>query len=198
MLEHFFGSKTRVKLLQIFFGSPQRPFYVRELARLIGTQLHGVRREVSNLAKLGIIAELEESELGTRKTGTKLSKYFQLDPNFLLYPELKALLLKAELLEEKVLVETITEKAGDIDLLILTGMFTGAEEVETDMLIVGSLKPVVFARVIKDYEQNSGKTIRYTLMDTKEFTERKQIGDKFLYTIFESKNLPAVNKIDPV
>ena len=31
MVEQLFGSKTRVKLLSLFFNNPGRPFYVREI-----------------------------------------------------------------------------------------------------------------------------------------------------------------------
>ena len=55
MLEHLFGSKTRVKLLQLFLNNPDQPYYLRELTRKLKTQLNSIRREINNLEKLGII-----------------------------------------------------------------------------------------------------------------------------------------------
>src|SRR3954469_19698913 len=55
MIEQLFGSKTRVKLLQLFYSNPNRAFYVREITRKIDEQINSVRRELSNLLSIGII-----------------------------------------------------------------------------------------------------------------------------------------------
>src|SRR5688572_9794793 len=56
MIEQLFGSKTRVKLLYLFFGNPNRSFYVREITRKIDEQINSVRRELANLLSVGIIS----------------------------------------------------------------------------------------------------------------------------------------------
>lgn len=193
MLEHFFGSKTRLKLLKIFFRSPERPFYVRELARIIGTHLHAVRREIANLQKLQLI-KMVEVEASENEGGTERSKYYQIDPLSPLYNELKALLDKAELMEEKQLIEEIKSKGGELKLLLLTGIFTDEREASTDLMIVGKLKPLVLAKIIQKYEEDLGKTIRYTFMSEQEFKDRRHVGDRFLFNIFESKHVFVVNE----
>src|ERR1044072_6751663 len=55
MIEQWFGSKTRVKLLQLFYSNPNRSFYVREITRKIDEQINSVRRELANLLNIGII-----------------------------------------------------------------------------------------------------------------------------------------------
>src|SRR6476660_2368986 len=55
MIEQLFGSKTRVKLLQLFYSNPNRSFFVREITRKIDEQINSVRRELSNLLSIGII-----------------------------------------------------------------------------------------------------------------------------------------------
>src|SRR5665213_3084882 len=55
MIEQLFGSKTRVKLLRLFYGNPNRSFYVREITRKIDEQINSVRRELANLLSIGII-----------------------------------------------------------------------------------------------------------------------------------------------
>src|SRR5271165_5774906 len=56
MIEQLFGSKTRVKLLQLFYSNPNRSFYVREITRKINEQINSVRRELANLLSIGIIS----------------------------------------------------------------------------------------------------------------------------------------------
>src|ERR1700733_7421316 len=55
MIEQLFGSKTRVKLLQLFYSNPNRSFFVREITRKIDEQINSVRRELANLLNIGII-----------------------------------------------------------------------------------------------------------------------------------------------
>ena len=54
-IEKLFGSKTRAKLLKLFFESPEKSFYVREMTRVIDEQINSVRRELLNLESIGII-----------------------------------------------------------------------------------------------------------------------------------------------
>ncbi|SRR3989339_119290 len=195
MLEHFFGSKTRLLLLKIFFRSPDQAFYVRELSRLTERQLNAVRREIMNLEKIGLIKGVPFNEITTHEAvGTGRSKYYRLDSNSLLYPELKALLLKAEIGEERHLVEMLKNKAGSIKLLLLTGIFLQEKETSTDLLIVGKIKPLTVARLVKDYENELGKVVRYTIFDEREFRDRREIGDKFLYSLFEARHLSVVDE----
>lgn len=195
MLEHFFGSKTRLKLLKIFFRSPDQTFYVRELARLIGTHLHAVRREIANLKKLTIIKQAEMAEVKEdQESGTERSIYYTLNLESPLHFELKALINKAELMEEKDLIEQIKNKGGKINLFVLTGFFTDEKDITTDIVVVGKIKPLILSKIIRRYEKDLGKTIRYTFMSEQEFKDRRHVGDRFLYSIFEAKHVFVVNE----
>ena len=188
MLEHLFGSTTRVKLLQLFFSSPQRSFFMRELARLTETQLNAVRRELANLEKLQIIVPAKAGESTVEEVGTERSKYYKLNLRFFLFEELKALLVKAKVLEEQSFIDDILKRGGNIKLFLLSGSFVGDDDAPTDMLIVGDVKNSVLSRQIRDLEKFLGRQLRYTIMEEKEFLDRREIGDKFLYSIFEAKN----------
>lgn len=195
MLEHFFGSKTRLKLLRLFFRSPEQSFFVRELSRITNIQLNAVRREIANLERLTIVQQVPAHEVVSRELEVSgRSKFYRLHRESVLYPELNALLLKGEALEEQAFVRDITERGGDIQLFILTGLFTGDSEAPTDMLIVGVVKPVALSKIIRAYEAERGQTLRYTLLSPTEFKDRREIGDKFLYGVFETKHIKVVNK----
>jgi len=62
MLEHLFGSKTRVNLLRALFRQPDRVFYVRELARLLEVQINAIRRELELLGEMGLIKEITKEK----------------------------------------------------------------------------------------------------------------------------------------
>ena len=183
MLEHLFGSKTRLKLLKVFFAYPERSFYVRELTRLCESQINGVRREISNLEALGLIVRVQSSE--NKEQTRENVKSFRLQTGFLLYGELKDLLQKAQMLEEREFIDQIKAKAGKIKFMLLSGYFTEDKEAGTDMLIVGSIKDSILSKIINAFEKNIGKELRYTVFTEKEFMDRREMGDKFLYNLLE-------------
>ena len=55
MLDRLIGSKTRVRLLQLFLANPKQPFFVRELTRKISAQINAVRNELKTLESLSIV-----------------------------------------------------------------------------------------------------------------------------------------------
>lgn len=206
MLEQLFGSKTRVRILRLFLNNPSQPYYLRELARKLKSQLNSVRREINNLEKMGIIKGVKpagdkadkEAEKSPKAKNKKLisgsKKYFVANIDFILYPELKALLLKAQLLSEKSFVRKI-ESLAPVKLLILTGIFVGSPNGSTDMLLVGAVNRKKLAKITKEFEKNLNRGVNYTIMSQQEFRYRRDITDRFLYDILEGKKMVIVDKI---
>ncbi len=195
MLEYLFGSKTRVKMLKTFFAHQNKSFYVRELSRLLNSQINAVRRELELLVKAGIIKETKDHNNQDYEQGSSLRKYYILDTSSLLYLELQALLQKAQLMGEQKFIETIQNRGGEIDLFIITGKFLNDKTSPSDLLLVGNLKERNIVKIIEDYEKDSGLELRFTIMTTSEFNDRRRVMDKFLYAIFESQNLKIIDKI---
>jgi predicted transcriptional regulator len=194
MLEHLFGSKTRVNLLRTLFRQPDRAFYVRELARLLEVQINAIRRELELLVQLGLVKEAAEQEK-VAEAGSQLRRYYSLDNGAILFSELQALVIKSQLLDEKELSRELLDKAGEVDLFVLTGKFTADKRSPSDILLVGKLKERVVEKLIKKYEKKFGFSIRYTVMTKKEFFERRQMMDKFLFSIFEADNIKVVDRL---
>jgi len=51
-------------------------------------------------------------------------------------------------------------------------------------------------RLVKKYEQEFGGDINYTLMTVTEFEDRRQVMDRFLFSLFEAKHLKVVDKLN--
>src|SRR5690242_21644696 len=86
MIEQLLGSKTRVKLLQLFLSNPNRSFYVREITRRIDEQINSVRRELSNLLNIGIIIS----------DTTNNRQYYEVNQAYEFYEPLRAIFGKGE------------------------------------------------------------------------------------------------------
>ena len=198
MLEQLFGSKTRLKLLRIFYTESDKAFFVRELSRLVGVQINAVRRELEILLSMDIVQEkivkLKE-DANELEVGEKLRRYYELNPESIIYSELQALLIKDKIAGQKEFIQEFEKKMSDTQLLVLSGEFTNDKKAPTDLLIVGKIKPRVLAKIVEDYEKDFGFNIRYTVMTEEEFLDRRYVMDKFLYALFEADNLKVINKM---
>jgi DNA-binding transcriptional ArsR family regulator len=185
MLEQLFSSKTRVKLLKLFLNQKEdKDYFIRELTRVLGEHLNSIRRELTNLEDLGLVLSQEKDK----------KKYYSVNKDFILLPELKALLLKSRELGDQKLVQQL-EKIGFLDLLILSGTFVGNTDSDVDLFIVGRVQKPKLDKLIQTHEKDSGKDIRYTLMSKKEFQHRIDLGDRFIYTILNSRKITVINKL---
>lgn len=191
-LEHLFGSDTRVRLLRLFLQNPEERFFVRELVRRLGVQIHGVRRELSNLERLGIIRAAEATHddptMAPIKGPLSQRKYYASVTEHVLYSELKALLLKADLLSQRDLVGRF-QTIGKIHVLVLTGRFVGVKHAPSDLLLVGIIDKKPLQHLIAQLEKEYGHEINYTVLTPKEYAYRREVTDRFLFEILEGKKV---------
>jgi predicted transcriptional regulator len=184
MLEQLFSSRTRVKLLQIFLINPDNNYFIREIGRKIGEHINSVRRELKNLTNIGLVTSYSE----------KQKIYYKANKDFFLYPEIKALVFKAQVMMEQNFIKKLKKK-GKIRFMALTGFFTGRSDSQTDILIVGSVNRNKFKRLIAQFQKNFDYDIHYTIMSMKEFQYRRDLTDRFLYDILENKKIVVIDKI---
>jgi hypothetical protein len=108
--------------------------------------------------------------------------------------ELRALMIKAQVIVEKSLVQKI-EKIGNIAFFLLSGIFVGRRDAPVDMLIVGSVDKTKFSRLIKSFEKEMGQTLNYSIMPKADYLFRKNVTDKFLYDLLEGKNIIVIDNL---
>jgi hypothetical protein len=199
MIEQLFGSKTRVKLLQLFYSNPNRSFYVREITRKIDEQINSVRRELANLLSIGIIS--------SDTTNNRL--YYEVNQTYEYYAPLKLIFGGAaseDGAEVAVATKKNTEQAapnverdkikslGNVDVALYTGQFTRDESSGIDVLIVGDINQHALQKFMTELEAQEGKDIRYTVMPAQEFGYRRQIKDRFISTVLGSKKQVLIDK----
>jgi hypothetical protein len=195
MIEQLFGSKTRVKLLELFYSNPNRPFYVREITRKIDEQINSVRRELANLLNAGIII--------SENTNNKL--YYEVNQAYEFYSPLSEIFGKHGVTPRKKsqpAEEAAAEKIdsdqlkalGNVELALFTGQFTRDDSSGIDFLIVGNVNDNQVNKYVAQLEASEGKEIRYTVMTPSDFEYRQKIKDKFISTVLLSKVQVLVDK----
>ncbi|MDB5168662.1 MAG: putative transcriptional regulator [Candidatus Saccharibacteria bacterium] len=188
MVEQLFGSKTRVKLLQLFYSNPNRSFYVREITRKIDEQINSVRRELSNLLSVGIIT--------SDNTNNKL--YYEVNQKYEYYDPLQQIFgggVKKTRAKKTVATEDGQEVANDtdlkavghIDLAVYTGQFTRDDTAGVDIFIVGEVNPNALQKYVDDLEKQENKSLRYTVMRLDDFKYRQSINDRFAVAMMQAK-----------
>ncbi len=208
VLNKLFGSLARVKILKFFLVNPDESFYIRQIARDLGLQLNSVRRELDNLEAFGllissnqIVNKTEQSKKIITKTKKKVAtnktdkKYYKVNKDFILFEEIKALFVKAQVLYEKDFSDKIL-RVGKPKLMILSGFFVNLDNAATDILIVGKVNKTKTLQMIKELEAELGRELNYTIMDMKEYVYRRDITDVFLYEILENKKIVVLDDLE--
>ncbi len=188
MVEQLFGSKTRVKLLQLFYQNPNRSFFVREITRKIDEQINSVRRELANLLSIGIIT--------SENTNNKLfyevnQKYEYYHPLLTIFGEKGSAKPAAD---ERPSEDPALKALGRVDAAIYTGQFTRDERSGVDFLVVGDINQTQLAKYVTELEAKEGKEVRYAVLSRTDFTYRHQMNDRFVANIMDSKKQILVDK----
>lgn len=212
MIEQLFGSKTRVKLLQLFYSNPNRAFYVREITRKIDEQINSVRRELSNLLSIGIIT--------SDATNNRL--YYEVNQDYEHYTPLAMIFggmkLHHATKTSKAAKEVEPEKAGEVtpkadvsaehplakgfrglghvDLALLTGQFTRDDSAGIDVLVVGNVNSTKADKFMAELEKTENKELRYAILPLENYKYRIQIHDRFINNVLAAKKQVIINTQD--
>jgi hypothetical protein len=197
MVEQLFGSKTRVKLLQLFYSNPNRSFYVREITRKIDEQINSVRRELANLLSAGIISSDTTNNRLYYEVNQKYEHYDAFRSIFggvaLVAADAAAAPTKKPRVVKNDAAEAL-KPLGKVDVALYTGWFTRDESAGIDLLVVGDINAHALEKYIAELEKKEGRDIRYTVLSTNDFTYRRQIKDRFIANVLEAKKQILVDK----
>jgi predicted transcriptional regulator len=218
MIEQLFGSKTRVKLLKLFFSNPNRSFYVREITRMIDEQINSVRRELANLLSLGLIT--------SDSTNNKL--YYEVNQEYEHYAALQAMFTsdesKAKDSEDTSSKKKTSKKStqstrstsvskkesrevalpeaekwrhtGNIYGIAYSGAYTRDDTVPVDILVIGDVNIAQIEAVIVELEKEKSRELRYAVISHDEWKYRAQVRDKFWLQFEAAKKQIVFDKGD--
>lgn len=195
-IEKLFGSKTRAKLLRLFFETTDKSYYVREITRVIEEQINSVRRELANLESIGIIKN-ETFDNKIYYSANSKSEYFMAlnelfnHGSLTLTPKITAKKVEKED-KGSVWKEYAEMVEGYLDGLIVFNRLPGEKGI--DLFIVGDDKTKKLTGWAEMVEKKQGKPLNYVIMSDEDFAYRKSVRDRFLMDILE---MPAEETIDP-
>lgn len=186
-IEALFGSKTRVKLLNLFLTNPEKSFYVREITRLIDEQVNSVRRELKNLEDNRIVKSTTEDR--------KL--FYGINQRFKYYIPLRAIFAGAEVSENNPVQssdnlsyswsERIAKVKNFVQVFVIAGVLVEGAESNIDMLLVGNNNNNALSEWAKEVEKSEGRELNYVILSMEDFYYRYTTRDTFISGIFSDE-----------
>ena len=181
MLKSLFSSSIRADVLSLLLNSPDEKFYVREIAKLLRKNPSGVKRELDNLERMGIVVSEKVANL----------KYFQAEKDSPLFSELKNLITKS--LGMPGAIKAVIRASG-AKAAFIYGPYAEGEDVDTvDLFIIGA-SPLVL-KGLKDLEKKFSQKINCTLMDEDEYKIKRKKRDAALKRLLSGKRISLIGRI---
>ncbi len=165
----------------MLLNSPDEQFYVREIAKLLRKNPSGVKRELDNLERMGIVNSERIANL----------KYFQANTESPLYPELRNLITKSLGLPGA--LKAVLRSAG-AKAAFIYGPYAEGESVDSvNILVIGADERV--DKEFKSLMKKFGYTINWIEMDEEEFSQKKKKKDSSLMRILSGKRISLVGRV---
>lgn len=183
MLNDILISKVRVKVLELFLGNPQETYHVREIVRRVEEEINAVRRELSRLEKVGLLA----SEWRANR------RYYSTRRDFILYSEFLSIINKGVGLGGGIIKNRA--KLGKIRYAMISSSFVRGKPYtpnEIDLFVVGTIVLPELGAIIKEEEARRNREINFTPMTEEEFNFRKNRRDPFVMSILSKPRVMLI------
>jgi predicted transcriptional regulator with HTH domain len=181
MLKSLFSSSIRADVLSLLLNSPDEQFYIREIAKLLRKNPSGIKRELDNLEKMGIVTSEKIVNL----------KYFQANKESPLFSELKNLITKSLGLPGA--LKAVLRASGAKAAFIFGPYAEGDDTGTVDLFVIGASPSL--SREIKDLERRFDQKINAALMEEEEYKLRKKRGDAGLKKTMLGKRISLIGRL---
>ncbi len=188
MLESFFISKVRVKILRLYLEHQQNSFHVRDIVRQTKEEINAVRRELINLEKAGLF----------RREPKFNRVYYVLNENYPLLSELRAMIFKEFGLGGSIIKER--ENLGNVTFAVLSSLYIHnkpMDQSELDLLIVGD--QVAMERlniIVKTAELDNQREINYAVLSSDQFELQMKRREGYLKNFLDKSKLFLIGNED--
>jgi len=189
IINRLFSSKIRTKLLDVFLSVPEARFYIRQLERKINEEAKNISRELQNLESLGLLV--------SKKQGNQ--KYYSVNEDFFLFPELKGIIFKTTGILG--LLKEATAKLKGIETAFIYGSYAQGEETassDVDLMIIGKPDLTELNEEVRRIEKQLNREINYMCFDREEYEERKKTKDAFITEVLSHEKVMLIGSKDAV
>ncbi len=183
MLDYLIASKTRLKILRLFYQDPASQHYLREIVRLIDEEVNAVKRELDILDKAKV--------LNKEKRLNKV--FYTLNPKYILYEEFLRIFAKDNELAKQLL--KMSSKLGKLKYVAVSLKYAKKQIIRDDevyVLFVGTVVVPEVEAILGSIEKTFGRPINFTVMNDDELQFRKRNNDPFLWQFLRTPKVMLV------
>jgi hypothetical protein len=180
MLQHIIPSKTRRKILELFFHNVFENYYLRGIVRLIDEEVNAVKRELDILSEAKVL----------RKERRLNKIFYTLNKQYPLYDEFLRIFAKTNVLSQ--MIYKNLPKLGKVKFIGLSMKFAKKLPIKEDeiyLLFVGIIVVQEIVSIITPIEKEFGREINYTVMTEEEFSFRKKNNDPFIWRFLKQPKI---------
>jgi len=192
-LNKIFGDRVRVRIMRLFLLNPEKTYTKNQIIATARGSRGMVEKEIAAFMRAGLIKQKKIS--GYQKKRKPLSVGWTLNSTFIYLPQLQSLVANGVLLKNKDVMNRL-QRAGNMKLITLSGVFLQDWSSRIDLLVVGDrFNKDVLSRSIRSIESDIGRELQYTVLDTTDFQYRLSVGDKLLRDVFDFPHQVVLNKL---
>lgn len=184
-----FGQARRA-VLALLFGRPDESFYLREIARLTGTGVGVLQRELKRLGQASLVVRTVDGR----------QVYFQANRQSPVFEELRGLMLKTAGVGD-VLRTALAVFASEGRILVafvygsVAAGRAGAES-DVDLMVVGSIGLTELLPAVRQAQERIGREINPTVYAPEDLGARVRRGEHFIRRVLEGDKLFLIGTAD--
>jgi predicted nucleotidyltransferase len=179
---------VRQELLAATLLSPDKWWYMSELASHLKTSLSSLQRELNSLSASGV---LERKQDGRRA-------YYKARKDSPVFGDLRGLLLKTAGIVPALQSE-LSRFSGEIRWAALYGSIARGQEIaqsDIDLLVVGDIATGDLLPVLRRVERRFGREVNVKRYSEREFRDKIREGDHFLKSVVRDKVISLIGSPD--
>lgn len=180
--------QTRSRVLALLYGMPDQTFFVRQIAREIGTSVGSVQRELETLSEVGLL----------NRTTIGRQVFYQANSHHPAFAEIRSLIAKASGIFHQ-LRSALVPLASQITFALVYGSIArGDEDAESDvdLMVVGNVTLDDVLAQLTSVENAIGRPINPTVYSLKEFKAKIKDGNHFLTSVLHGKKMLLIGDED--
>jgi uncharacterized protein len=180
--------KTRRAVLSLLYGHVEETFFLREIARITGTGLGPLQRELKHLTEAGLIT----------KTTRGRQTYYGVNSNSPIFSEIKGLVTKTMGVRD-VIREALSPLSNRIVFAFVYGSVAKGEErpdSDIDLMVVGNVTFGEIVACLQNAQETLRREINPSVFPLPEFHDGLKNGNYFLQNVMNGPKIFLIGDND--
>ncbi|MCG2701255.1 MAG: nucleotidyltransferase domain-containing protein [Candidatus Falkowbacteria bacterium] len=173
-------SKTRKKILQLFFADLAKKYYLRELERIINISVGNIRRELISLEQSGVFKH--------ERMGKQV--YYSVNQQSPIFQEFKKIIAKT--IGSEALIKNAFKNIKGMEIAFIFGSFAKSEEdslSDIDLMIIGKPDEDIVMSKINKLESRLSREINYHIFSIVDWQKKIKQRNSFLKNILSKPKI---------